>query len=77
MKTISKAAFIAATLFAVSTVLGQTKPATPAVTVLIGTATANDAYTSSQKSSLEAMRKAITVTNMPATELQKMKDLAP
>jgi len=37
---------------------------------------ADDAYTSSQKSSLEAMRKTITVTNMPATELQKMKDLA-
>ena len=37
---------------------------------------ADDAYTKSQNSSLEAMRKAITVTNMPPAELQKMKDLA-
>jgi len=36
---------------------------------------ADGAYTKSQNSSLEAMRKAITVTNMPAAELQKMKDL--
>ncbi|MBI2959972.1 MAG: TRAP transporter substrate-binding protein DctP, partial [Betaproteobacteria bacterium] len=37
---------------------------------------ADDAYTKAQNSSLEAMRKAITVTNMPAAEIQKMKDLA-
>ena len=37
---------------------------------------ADDAYTKSQNSSLEAMRKVITVTNMPAAEIQKMKDLA-
>ena len=36
---------------------------------------ADDAYTKSQNSSLEAMRKVITVTDMPAAELQKMKDL--
>jgi len=36
---------------------------------------ADDAYTKSQAASLEALRKAITVTNMPAAELQKMKDL--
>ena len=36
---------------------------------------ADDAYTKSQNSSLEALRKAITVTNMPAAELQRMKDL--
>jgi C4-dicarboxylate-binding protein DctP len=36
---------------------------------------ADGAYTKSQNSSLEAMRKAITVTNMPPAELQKMKDL--
>ena len=36
---------------------------------------ADGAYTKSQNSSLEAMRKAITVTNMPAAELRKMKDL--
>ena len=33
-------------------------------------------YTKTQDSSLEAMRKAITVTTMPPAELQKMKDLA-
>ncbi|MBI2961537.1 MAG: TRAP transporter substrate-binding protein [Betaproteobacteria bacterium] len=37
---------------------------------------ADAAYTKSQTASLEAMRKAITVTNMPAAELQKMKELA-
>lgn len=37
---------------------------------------ADVAYTKSQSDSLEAMRKAITVTNMPAAELQKMKELA-
>lgn len=37
---------------------------------------ADVAYTKSQGDSLEAMRKAITVTNMPAAELQKMKELA-
>ena len=37
---------------------------------------ADVAYTKSQHDSLEALRKAITVTNMPAAELQKMKDLA-
>jgi tripartite ATP-independent transporter DctP family solute receptor len=36
---------------------------------------ADDAYTKSQESSLEAMRKAITVTNMPPAEIEKMKDL--
>jgi tripartite ATP-independent transporter DctP family solute receptor len=36
---------------------------------------ADVAYTVSQNSSLEAMKKAITVTTMPAAELQKMKDL--
>jgi len=36
---------------------------------------ADDAYTKSQNSSLDALRKAITVTNMPAAEIQKMKDL--
>ena len=37
---------------------------------------ADPAYTKSQADSLEAMRKAITVTTMPAAEVQKMKDLA-
>ena len=37
---------------------------------------ADVAYTKSQSESLEAMRKAITVTNMPAAELAKMKELA-
>ena len=37
---------------------------------------ADGAYTESQASSLEAMKKAITVTTFPAGELQKMKDLA-
>lgn len=36
---------------------------------------ADDAYTKSQDSSLEQMRKVISVTTMPAEELQKMKDL--
>jgi tripartite ATP-independent transporter DctP family solute receptor len=36
---------------------------------------ADDAYTKSQESSLEEMRKTITVTAMPAEELQKMKQL--
>jgi TRAP-type transport system periplasmic protein len=36
---------------------------------------ADAAYTASQDSSLEAMKKSITVTTMPAAELQKMKDL--
>jgi tripartite ATP-independent transporter DctP family solute receptor len=36
----------------------------------------DDAYTKTQASSLEDMRKAITVTAMPAAELQKMKELA-
>ncbi|MBI4293025.1 MAG: TRAP transporter substrate-binding protein [Betaproteobacteria bacterium] len=36
---------------------------------------ADAAYTKSQDESLAALRKAITVTNMPAAELQKMKDL--
>ncbi len=36
---------------------------------------ADEAYTKSQAASLEALRKAITVTDMPAAELQKMKDL--
>jgi len=36
---------------------------------------ADVAYTKSQADSLEAMRKAVTVTNMPAAELQKMRDL--
>ncbi len=33
-------------------------------------------YTKAQQDSLDALRKAITVTNMPPAELQKMKDLA-
>ncbi|MBI2319258.1 MAG: TRAP transporter substrate-binding protein, partial [Betaproteobacteria bacterium] len=37
---------------------------------------ADAAYTRSQDESLAALRKAITVTNMPAAELKKMKDLA-
>jgi tripartite ATP-independent transporter DctP family solute receptor len=37
---------------------------------------ADGAYTESQASSLDAMKKAITVTTLPAAELQKMKDLA-
>ena len=37
---------------------------------------ADVAYTKSQNDSLAALRKAITVTNMPPAELQKMKDLA-
>jgi TRAP-type transport system periplasmic protein len=37
---------------------------------------ADGAYTESQASSLDAMKKAITVTTFPAAELQKMKDLA-
>ncbi|MBI4293020.1 MAG: TRAP transporter substrate-binding protein [Betaproteobacteria bacterium] len=37
---------------------------------------ADAAYTKSQDDSLEAMRKAITVTDMPQAEIQKMKDLA-
>jgi C4-dicarboxylate-binding protein DctP len=37
---------------------------------------ADEANMKTQASSLEAMRKAITVTNMPPAELQKMKDLA-
>ena len=36
---------------------------------------ADVAYTKSQNDSLNAMRKVITVTNMPPAELQKMKDL--
>jgi len=36
---------------------------------------ADGAYTKSQAAGLEALRKAITVTSMPAAELQKMKDL--
>jgi TRAP-type C4-dicarboxylate transport system substrate-binding protein len=37
---------------------------------------ADDAYTKTQQSSLDALRKTITVTTMPPAELQKMKDLA-
>jgi TRAP-type transport system periplasmic protein len=37
---------------------------------------ADVAYTKSQSESLEAMRKVIKVTEMPASEIQKMKDLA-
>jgi len=36
----------------------------------------DEAYTKSQQESLDAMRKVVTVTRMPAAELQKMKDLA-
>ena len=36
---------------------------------------ADDDYTKTQKSSLDAMAKVITVTTMPPEELQKMKDL--
>lgn len=36
---------------------------------------ANVAYTNAQKSSLAALRKRITVTNMPPAQLQKMKNL--
>ena len=42
MKAISKVAFVAASLFAASTVLGQTQKTAPAMNVLIGNATAND-----------------------------------
>ena len=42
MKTISKLAFVAASLFAAGTVLGQTKATAPAMNVLVGNATAND-----------------------------------
>lgn len=35
---------------------------------------ANDAYSATQNSSLAELRKTITVTNLPAPELQKMKD---
>ncbi len=42
MKTISKVAFVATLLFAANTVLGQTKPTTPAMNILIGNVTAND-----------------------------------
>lgn len=41
MKLVSKITMIAASLFAASTVLGQTKPAAP-MNVLVGNATAND-----------------------------------
>jgi TRAP-type C4-dicarboxylate transport system substrate-binding protein len=37
---------------------------------------ADAAYTKAQKTSLAELRKVITVTDMPAAELQKMKDLA-
>ncbi|MBI2318801.1 MAG: TRAP transporter substrate-binding protein [Betaproteobacteria bacterium] len=37
---------------------------------------ADPSYTKSQNDSLEAMRKAITVTDMPKAEIQRMKDLA-
>ncbi len=37
---------------------------------------ADAAYTKSQQTSLDAMKKAISVTTLPAAELQKMKDLA-
>jgi TRAP-type C4-dicarboxylate transport system substrate-binding protein len=37
---------------------------------------ADDAYTASQQSSLDEMKKSISVTTLPAVELQKMKDLA-
>jgi hypothetical protein len=37
---------------------------------------ADESYTKSQAASLEALRKVITVNDMPAPELQKMKDLA-
>jgi len=47
MKAISKVAFVAASLFAASTVLGQTKPTTPAMDVLIGGVTVNDAQAAS------------------------------
>ncbi len=42
MKMISKVAFVAASLFAASAVLGQAKPAAPVMNVLLGTATVND-----------------------------------
>jgi TRAP-type C4-dicarboxylate transport system substrate-binding protein len=37
---------------------------------------ADDAYTKTQSTSLDALKKAITVTAMPAAEVQKMKELA-
>ena len=43
MKAISKAAFVAASLFAASAVLGQTKPAAAPMNVLVANSTANDA----------------------------------
>ena len=42
MKMIAKAAFVAAWLFAAGTVLGQAKPATTPINMLIGNVTAND-----------------------------------
>src|SRR3972149_3862952 len=42
MHMVWKFAFVAASLFAAGTVLGQAKPATPAVNMLIGNVTAND-----------------------------------
>ena len=59
MKTISKAAFIAAALFAASAVLGQTKAAAPAMNVLLGNATAND----TQAAALERIKQKIAIGN--------------
>ncbi len=42
MRAISKAVFVAVSLFAASTAVGQTKPAPAAMNVLIGNATTND-----------------------------------
>jgi C4-dicarboxylate-binding protein DctP len=43
MKAISKMAFVAASLLVAGAAVGQTKPATPAMSVLVANSTANDA----------------------------------
>jgi len=55
MKTISKLAFVAASLFAASTVLGQTKAVAPAMNVLLGNATANDTQAAANDKFAELM----------------------
>lgn len=57
MKTTSKVTIVAASLFAASAALGQTKPAAPAVNVLIGTATANDAQAAAAEKFAELLTK--------------------
>ena len=55
MKAISKLTFVAASLFAAGTVLGQTKPTPPAMNVLLGTATANDTQAAANEKFAELM----------------------